>query len=151
MRMKNQGSVFSDKHYERLFYIKGGIFMFCSKCGKELEQDAKFCPACGTNLDQEAQANESQIHQHEAGPSGETSPKGATAALVCGIIGIVMSFIIPLVGLILSLVAISQGIKANKVSKTGIATAGYIMGIAGIILSIIMWVLSAVMLASLIF
>ena len=129
--------------------------MFCQKCGKELEQGAKFCPTCGTNVSPETQASVPPSNlQYEAGAgvyTEEEKPKGAMAALVCGIIGIVMAFLLPIVGLILSIVAISQGIKANKVSKTGIATAGYIMGIAGLILSIIVWVASAVMLASLFF
>ena len=60
----------------------------------------------------------------------------AIAALVCGILGIVGSFI-PVVGyftFILAILGIVFGIKARKAStdgKTGLATAGLVLGIIG--------------------
>jgi len=30
---------------------------FCSKCGKELSEDAKFCDSCGSNLNNETQVS----------------------------------------------------------------------------------------------
>ena len=30
--------------------IDRGDFMFCSNCGKEIQENSKFCPICGTAL-----------------------------------------------------------------------------------------------------
>ncbi len=60
----------------------------------------------------------------------------AIAALVCGILGIVGSFI-PIVGyftFILAILGIVFGVKARKVAsddKRGLATAGLVLGIIG--------------------
>ena len=32
-------------------FIKGDVYMYCSKCGKELNNDAKFCDGCGEKID----------------------------------------------------------------------------------------------------
>lgn len=57
----------------------------------------------------------------------------AIAALVCGILGIIGSFI-PVVcyfTLVLAILGIVFGVQARKAEKTGLATAGLILGIIG--------------------
>lgn len=68
----------------------------------------------------------------------------ATAALVCGILGLIGGFI-PVVNyftLVLSIVAIVLGVKAKKElaaqsQPTGMATAGLVMGIIGVSFAVI--------------
>ena len=75
---------------------------------------------------------------------------GANSALVLGILGFVFIWF-PVVGFILSLIAIIQGAQANKkyrlnpekyrVQSKSTGNAGRIMGIIGIIFSILYWVI----------
>lgn len=75
-------------------------------------------------------------------PPAPQSNGKATAALVCGILAIVMCWA-PLFGIILGVVALVMASKAIKLSgKSGKVTAGRICGLAGIILSVIMFVLA---------
>jgi len=57
--------------------------------------------------------------------------KLSIASLVCGILGIVGSFI-PIVSyftLILAILGVIFGVKARKIEKNGMATAGLVLGI----------------------
>lgn len=73
----------------------------------------------------------------------------ANAALVLGIIGLIL-FWIPLIGLILSIIAIVQGVKSNNEYKANTGkyregsrangNAGRILGIVGTVLTLIYWI-----------
>ena len=84
---------------------------FCTNCGNELDDRAIMCPKCGIALTQTV-AN-----------SGQTQSNGMAIA------GFVLSFFIPLLGLIFSIL----GLKRSKETNTGkgLSTAGItiIMGI----------------------
>lgn len=60
-----------------------------------------------------------------------------TLALVLGINGALLSLFIPLVGLILSAIAVSSGAAGRKNTNSDRATAGYVLGINGVVLSIL--------------
>ncbi|MDR0850897.1 MAG: DUF4190 domain-containing protein [Clostridiales Family XIII bacterium] len=59
----------------------------------------------------------------------------ALASLIVGIFSVVTSFVI--IGLPASIVGLILGIKANKVFKSGLGTAGLIISIAGLVFSVI--------------
>ncbi len=69
-------------------------------------------------------------------PQGTTSSGMSVAALICGILGIVGSFI-PIVcyfTFVLAILGIVFGVKGRKTApanKTGMATAGLVLGIIG--------------------
>ena len=66
--------------------------MYCRNCGKEIDDDVKFCPHCGTNLTQEQdyyQPMDQQVRKEEDAPSFWFA---------------LLSFIIPVVGLVLFVV-----------------------------------------------
>ena len=65
--------------------------MYCRYCGKQIEEDARFCPYCGSAQQEERQAPPPQ--QRHVDPND--APSGGFA---------VLSFFIPVVGLILFLV-----------------------------------------------
>lgn len=74
------------------------------------------------------------------------NPTGkATVALVTGILGVLLAFFIPLIGVILSAVAVSSGAVGRKSTNSGRATAGYVLGIIGVVVSILMWLLNIVL------
>ena len=66
--------------------------------------------------------------------------KDGVISLVLGILGLIFCFV-PFLGLILGIIAVVYANKQNKEKKTGIATAGMVLGIlaiiAGIIISLI--------------
>jgi len=56
------------------------------------------------------------------------------ASLVCSIISLVLWFM-PYFGLPLAILAVIFGTKQNKESPTGVATAGYVIGIISIVIN----------------
>lgn len=62
-----------------------------------------------------------------------------------GILGVLLAFFIPLIGVILSAVAVSSGAVGRKSTNSGRATAGYVLGIIGVVVSILMWLLNIVL------
>ncbi|MGI5891323.1 MAG: DUF4190 domain-containing protein [Bacillota bacterium] len=66
----------------------------------------------------------------------------AIASLVLSIIAFILVFSGPfaIIGIILSIVGLVTGIKANKVEKSGMATAGIIISIISLVLCAIMFV-----------
>ena len=53
--------------------------MFCSKCGKEIENGAKFCSGCGASVGQ-VDINEAESVSHETGSDIEKEPKSTNTA-----------------------------------------------------------------------
>ncbi len=77
-------------------------------------------------------------------PNAPIGNSKATAALVCGILAIVFSFI-PIVGIILGIVAIVFAGKATRMfGHSGKATGGKVCGILGIVFSVLMIVFTVV-------
>ena len=73
--------------------------------------------------------------------SSVTAPgksSSGVSAFVCGILGI----FIPIIGLVLSIIAINLAAKQRDASPTSLARAGFVLGIIGIVLQwlIIMYV-----------
>ena len=95
---------------------------FCTNCGNELDDRAIMCPKCGIALTQTV-AN-----------SGQTQSNGMAIA------GFVLSFFIPLLGLIFSIL----GLKKSKETNTGkgLSTAGIIISCITMVITIIMGIIS---------
>lgn len=68
--------------------------MFCSKCGKEIEDDARFCQYCGSCVGN-VKTEGKEFYQYE--PQNKPVDK---SSFLWGLLG----FIIPIIGLILYLV-----------------------------------------------
>ena len=96
--------------------------MFCSKCGRELEPTEKFCAYCGEPCTEEAQAELKKAY------------KASTEKNTSAIVGFILSFFIPLAGLILA------GFGLKKAKELGGKGKG--LSIAAIIVSIIGWALN---------
>lgn len=100
--------------------------MYCTNCGKKLEEENNFCINCGKAVKSEKTntvQNDSNNHQQE-----ESSGK-AVASIVLGIISITIPFLpLAIVGLLL---AIAEPVKDNKKS------AGMILNTISTILSVI--------------
>lgn len=95
---------------------------FCTNCGNELDDRAIMCPKCGIALTQTV-AN-----------SGQTQSNGMAIA------GFVLSFFIPLLGLIFSII----GLKRSKETNTGkgLSTAGIIISCITMVITLIIGIIS---------
>lgn len=99
---------------------------YCSKCGKEIVDDAVICVHCGCQVKDTSTPSVQQVAQ------SDESNGLAIGALVC-------AFLIPLVGLILGIVGLSKYKTPSYRSQCTTA----------IILSIVVWIVSAIILSSL--
>lgn len=93
--------------------------MFCKNCGKEISDNAVVCPYCGVQVS-----------------SLKTSERGTTCGIA--IVGFVFSFLMPLVGLICSIIG-RKKCNEEHLEGGGLALAGIIisaisMGLALIII-----------------
>lgn len=109
---------------------------YCRKCGNILQDEKNFCSRCGqdqsqTIIEKTPNADTKQIHQTNFVPKEENKYQGNTL----GLVSIGLGIIIPFIGLICGINAITKG----KSISNNIAT---ILGIIGIIFSIFATILN---------
>lgn len=94
--------------------------MYCVRCGKNLDESSKYCTSCGYPLNGEVK--EEKIVKDDS--------------KVISILGMILCFFIPIIGLILSIISICKCKKYK--SKTGNNSKYKGISFAGLIISIIM-------------
>lgn len=92
---------------------------FCSNCGNEVADEAVICPKCGVSVNQKNQ---------NVSPKGNNSNGMATA-------GFVLSFFVPLLGLIFSILGLKK-VKETNTGK-GLSTAGIIISSIALFITLI--------------
>lgn len=107
---------------------------YCSRCGKEIMDEAVVCPGCGCAVKSDALQN-----------AVEPQKNKSQASLILGIIGIVFAWLFALVGHITSIIGIVLGIKEYK--QTGKMT-GLVVSIIGEVCAIFSSIIGAVTMAS---
>ena len=95
---------------------------FCTNCGNELDDRAIMCPKCGIALTQTV-AN-----------SGQTQSNGMAIA------GFVLSFFIPFLGLIFSILGLKRSKETNN--GKGLSTAGIIISCITMVITLIIGIIS---------
>ena len=95
---------------------------FFTNCGNELDDRAIMCPKCGIALTQTV-AN-----------SGQTQSNGMAIA------GFILSFFIPLLGLIFSIIGLKRSKETNN--GKGLSTAGIIISCITMVITLIMGIIS---------
>lgn len=95
---------------------------FCTNCGNELDDRAIMCPKCGVALTQTTNA------------SNGSSSNGMAIA------GFILSFFIPLLGLIFSIIGLKRSKETNN--GKGLSTAGIIISCVIMVITIIMGIIS---------
>lgn len=90
--------------------------MFCLQCGKEFENGAEYCPNCGA-----------QIAQAQA-PVQNNSGSQGIRAIVFGGLGIILAWVIALLGYVCGGVGLGLGVVALRKNDK-------VKGIVGIVLS----------------
>ncbi len=118
---------------------------FCTKCGKELMDDAVICPACGCATEEKSPA--STVTQN-GGNAVKKSNGIAIASLICGIVAFLINplYIVSIAAIVLGII----GLANAHISPKTFAVIGLILGfvswgvqfVADLILSIFTFGLS---------
>ncbi len=127
---------------------------FCPNCGAALQPDERFCSACGTPVAQQAPANQyaqpandpfAQNQVPYNPPVNIVQPEGQkknNTPIILGAIAIVFSWIFALVGHILAIVGLVQGVKEYKTNKNVAALVLPIIGEVCAVISSVIGVIS---------
>lgn len=121
--------------------------MYCSKCGKEIADEAYMCPHCGTmvrDLPKEVAAGDGAYYDNGryANRAGGYRKTNAMA-----IAGFVCSFLFALLGLIFSIIGMKQCRERNE-DGYGLAKAGMIISIVCLALGVFIFMIYGIALAS---
>ena len=120
--------------------------MFCPKCGKEIKDDSKFCPFCGAEIKDphdEHETVEGSVVNHDSHPyvndGSQNSTEGSAVdnSFTFCVLGFVLAFFVPVLGLIFSAIAL------NKLGKSN-SSRGKLLAIFGLVISIIMIIIHGV-------
>ena len=104
----------------------------CPKCGAQLADDDDYCYFCGNKLEEEIveRTEASFSHIENSSEQYRNNYDNNTPAVV----GFVMSFIFPIVGLVLSIIGLKNSKRLNGKNRS--------LAIAGIIISILNYVIT---------
>ena len=101
---------------------------YCSKCGKQMEDDAVFCSKCGTSFNKVEEANET-----------ESNTDGVNGQAIAGFI---LAFVFPFLGLVFSASGLTVAKRLNGRSR-GLATAGMIISSINLFIQVIYFIILA--------
>lgn len=107
--------------------------MFCTQCGTQLTDDSKFCYKCGAPTHLAEQKDSIEQINHNGGapaapaPQPQAQPQSTADDGVFGILGFIMAFFFPIIGMIFSIIGMS------KKKNSGLALAGFIIALVLIV------------------
>ena len=111
--------------------------MFCPVCGNKNKEGSEFCSSCGSSMKDGAAASTTTT----TAPATNGSNSMAIAGFVLGIISLFCCAPLNILGLIFSIVGMTQAkVKGGK----GLAIAGIIISIVSIVLVILLIALAAI-------
>ena len=127
---------------------------FCTTCGTSLKEDDIFCPECGAKINSEAPKVEEKVEPEEVEEPVHEEVKPAEHHTVennqedlfsvkietkntVGLVGFILSFVVPIAGLICSIIGLQKAKELNDDSKN--------LCIAGIIISAVLTVVSIIL------
>ena len=126
--------------------------MNCMQCGKRLSDEARFCDVCGAPVGffnpvaprpydpDNPQGQAAGVVPYGYGGSHSGGHNATQQKNTQAILGFIFAFIIPIVGLVLSIIGLNK-------SKTN-GGVGRGMAIAGIVISIAVWGITMIMYAN---
>ena len=112
---------------------------YCTNCGEKVEEYYNVCPRCGTSLknnkfvseDNQYRRSNSYSSTSDINNDKRKSSEGESSSDTFAIVGFVLTFFVPIVGLILSIL----GMKSTK--NKGFAIAGVILNSIIVLFTII--------------
>ena len=118
--------------------------MFCLKCGKEIADDALYCPHCNCPTENAAVTSVSSAMNAE--PSGKTTANFGLISVILGAIGIVMAWLIAILGYLFGggalALAIIGKIKDNNRKR---ANLGLVLAIMTLVFSFLNSILGIIL------
>ncbi|MDD7351370.1 MAG: zinc-ribbon domain-containing protein [Clostridia bacterium] len=114
--------------------------MFCSKCGKEISDDAVICPNCGVPTN--------NYNGVSTKPKSNTDDAGNVNTM--SIIALVMSFIVPLVGFIMGLIYRPKAVAIDDESSRKKCTAAIWISVVYFALCIVLSIVYSIVVAGII-
>lgn len=102
--------------------------MYCKNCGKEIDERAFVCPYCGVQTGNNASVANNQTN-------------------VLAIVGFVLAFLVPIAGLICSVIGKREAPKYGG-NGTGLATAGIAISIVEMVLAVILIVIYVIVIVA---
>lgn len=115
---------------------------FCTKCGKQLDEDVKFCTSCGASIDQRDPNLDSLREKPVVDPHHKSSPSaGGNANDACSnkkrsriIIGTIVAVIVILAAIVVAVMALSPKSQSGEVvDNVGHAVPADAYDIAGLV------------------
>ena len=88
--------------------------MFCSKCGKEIDDEAIVCPACGCATKNYSELEQSKKYDEDF--ELQKLKSFSNTSIICAIL-------IPIIGLIMSIVGL---VKAGQINERMLSNSGTI-------------------------
>ena len=104
--------------YNEDIEIYGGKTMYCKNCGKEISDYAFVCPNCGVKTEN---------------PNAERNAPAEKKTNTLAIVGFILAFLIPIAGLICSIIARKQ-LQERDEGGAGLALAGLIISIVELVI-----------------
>ncbi|MDE7464025.1 MAG: zinc-ribbon domain-containing protein [Clostridiales bacterium] len=104
--------------------------MFCKHCGNHVRDDARFCPSCGASTAEPQYQPVQPQQQYQYQPQNQAPATKSENPIA--IVGFVLCFIIPLAGLICSIIGYNNAKKGAPYG--GLALAGIIISTIYIVL-----------------
>ena len=111
---------------------------YCKNCGAQLADDDDYCYFCGKPLEEE-EKKEPPVFQDHSYYEDKTMYNRETTNIPATL-GLVFSFISPIVGLIISIIGLNRSRRLNGLGR-GQAIAGIIISIVSMIVSIAIYMI----------
>lgn len=111
---------------------------YCKNCGAQLADDDDYCYFCGKPLEEEEQ-KEQPVFQDHSYYEDKTMYNRETINMPATL-GLVFSFISPIVGLIISIIGLNRSRRLNGLGR-GKAIAGIIISIVSMVLSMAIYMI----------
>jgi len=111
--------------------------LICPRCGNQNPNGATRCQACGVQFAAAPRPAYPPQGGYAQQPAFVPGKGMAIASMVCGIV----SFFVGIWGVILGVLAIVFSVVAkNKGNRSGMATAGLVLGCVGVGISVLFWI-----------
>ena len=111
---------------------------YCTKCGAQLADDDDYCYFCGARFDEVKEERVEQPTFHDQSYYEDKTTYNRQQINTVAMLGLVFSFISPLVGLILSIIGLKKAKQLNGLGR-GQAIAGIIVSVVSMVLSLALY------------
>ena len=114
----------------------------CKHCGAQLADDDTYCYFCGANLEEETEKVEAKPFDSYGDNYNNNYVHYHNQTNTLAVVGFVMAFLSPIVGLVLSILGLNRAKMMNGLGRK-MAVAGIIVAIANFVITFVIYFLYA--------